>query len=59
MNDEIKDSGETMSNKFLVELSNIGKHYSNGDTEIRALDGVDLSIEKGEFFVYFRPVRIR
>ncbi|MEZ8311062.1 ABC transporter ATP-binding protein [Vibrio splendidus] len=55
MNDEIKDSGETMSNKFLVELSNIGKHYSNGDTEIRALDGVDLSIEKGEFLSILGP----
>lgn len=55
MNDEIKDSGETMSNKFLVELSNIGKHYSSGDTEIRALDGVDLSIEKGEFLSILGP----
>nr|WP_276527005.1 ABC transporter ATP-binding protein [Vibrio lentus]PMI93275.1 macrolide ABC transporter ATP-binding protein [Vibrio lentus] len=55
MNDEIKDSGETMSNKFLVELSNIGKHYSNGDTEIRVLDGVDLSIEKGEFLSILGP----
>jgi len=55
VNDEIKDSGETMSNKFLVELSNIGKHYSNGDTEIRALDGVDLSIEKGEFLSILGP----
>ncbi|MEZ9243741.1 ABC transporter ATP-binding protein [Vibrio lentus] len=55
MNDEIKDSGETMSNKFLVGLSNIGKHYSNGDTEIRALDGVDLLIEKGEFLSILGP----
>ena len=55
MNDEIKDSGETMSNKFLVELSNIGKHYSNGDTEIRALDGVDLLIEQGEFLSILGP----
>ncbi|MEZ8630716.1 ABC transporter ATP-binding protein [Vibrio lentus] len=55
MNDEIKDSGETMSNKFLVELSNIGKHYSNGETEIRALDGVDLLIEKGEFLSILGP----
>ncbi|WP_102458906.1 ABC transporter ATP-binding protein [Vibrio splendidus] len=44
-----------MVNKFLVELSNIGKHYSNGDTEIRALDGVDLSIEKGEFLSILGP----
>ncbi|MFS1456171.1 MULTISPECIES: ABC transporter ATP-binding protein [Vibrio] len=44
-----------MFNKFLVELSNIGKHYSNGDTEIRALDGVDLSIEKGEFLSILGP----
>ncbi|MFS1463821.1 ABC transporter ATP-binding protein [Vibrio lentus] len=44
-----------MSNKFLVELSNIGKHYSNGDTEIRALDGVDLLIEEGEFLSILGP----
>jgi len=33
----------------LVELKDIYKIYSDGDSEIRALDGVNLKIEKGEF----------
>lgn len=33
----------------LIELKDIYKIYSDGDSEIRALDGVSLSIEKGEF----------
>ena len=33
----------------LIELKNIYKIYSDGDSEIRALDGVSISVEKGEF----------
>ena len=33
----------------LIELKNIYKIYSDGDSEIRALDGVSLSVDKGEF----------
>ena len=33
----------------LIELKDIYKIYSDGDSEIRALDGVSLSVEKGEF----------
>jgi macrolide transport system ATP-binding/permease protein len=35
--------------RTLLELSEIHKHYSNGDTTVRALDGVSLRIERGEF----------
>ena len=33
----------------LIELKDIYKIYSDGDSEIRALDGVSLTIGKGEF----------
>ena len=34
----------------MIELKDIYKIYSDGDSEIRALDGVSLFVEKGEFF---------
>jgi macrolide transport system ATP-binding/permease protein len=36
-------------NATILELSNIEKHYKNGDTTVRALDGVSLQIRRGEF----------
>lgn len=33
----------------LIELRDIYKIYSDGDSEIRALDGVSFSVERGEF----------
>lgn len=33
----------------LIELKDIYKIYSDGDSEIRALDGVSLEVQKGEF----------
>jgi macrolide transport system ATP-binding/permease protein len=33
----------------ILELSEIHKHYKNGDTTVRALDGVTLRIRRGEF----------
>lgn len=33
----------------LIQLKAIGKHYRSGSETIRALDGVDLTIERGEF----------
>ena len=33
----------------LVEISNVTKHYHKGGQTIRPLDGVSLSIERGEF----------
>ncbi len=38
-----------MSIVSLIELKDIYKIYSDGDSEIRALDGVSLSVTKGEF----------
>ncbi|MGH7809645.1 MAG: ATP-binding cassette domain-containing protein, partial [Candidatus Binatia bacterium] len=36
-------------NASILELSGIEKHYKNGDTTVRALDGVSLQISRGEF----------
>ena len=33
----------------ILELGDIHKHYANGDTTVRALDGVSLTIHRGEF----------
>ena len=33
----------------MIELKDIFKIYPMGDTEVRALDGIDLTIEQGEF----------
>jgi macrolide transport system ATP-binding/permease protein len=36
-------------NATILELHDIHKHYQNGDTTVRALDGVSLKIQRGEF----------
>ncbi len=33
----------------LLTLEHVEKRYRNGDTEVRALDGVSLSVQRGEF----------
>jgi macrolide transport system ATP-binding/permease protein len=33
----------------LIELNNVTRYYGSGDTEVRALDGVSLTIQSGEF----------
>lgn len=39
----------------LVELSGVRKIYRMGDQEVRALDGVDLTIDDGEFVAIMGP----
>ena len=33
----------------ILQTENLKKYYGSGDTQVRALDGVDLSVENGEF----------
>ncbi len=40
---------------YYVELKNVTKTYGTGDVEIRACDGIDFGIEKGEFAVIVGP----
>lgn len=39
----------------IVELKNVSKIYSTGEKEFRALDNIDLDINKGEFVVILGP----
>src|SRR5207244_13038694 len=36
-------------NATILDLTDIRKHYTNGDTTVRALDGVSLKVKRGEF----------
>ena len=33
----------------ILQTQSLKKYYGTGDTEVRALDGVDLTVERGEF----------
>ena len=33
----------------ILQTENLKKYYGSGDTQVRALDGVDLEVENGEF----------
>lgn len=39
----------------LIEFRDIAKIYGHGEAEVRALDGVDLKIEAGEFVAIMGP----
>ena len=39
----------------LIEISNVTKHYKTGDTVTKALDGVSLEINEGEFVAIIGP----
>ena len=40
----------------LIELKGVSKIYRSGEHELRALDNVDMSIEKGKFVVILGPL---
>lgn len=37
------------SQRPLIELLQVHRHYGEGESEVKALDGIDLRIERGEF----------
>ena len=41
--------------KKIVELKNVSKVYKIGDSEFKALDNIDLSLNKGEMIVILGP----
>ncbi|GLS86588.1 macrolide ABC transporter ATP-binding protein [Cypionkella aquatica] len=39
----------------LIQFADVQRHYGKGEAEVRALDGVDLSIQAGEFVAIMGP----
>ena len=39
----------------ILKLNNLSKVYGKGDTQIKALDDVSFSVEKGEFVSFLVP----
>jgi putative ABC transport system ATP-binding protein len=39
----------------LMQLRNVHKVYGQGESEVRALDGVDMRIDAGEFVAVMGP----
>jgi len=39
----------------VIELHNVAKHYFMGDNIVKALDGIDIKIEKGDFVAIMGP----
>ena len=39
----------------LLRVENLIKTYGKGENEVRALDGVSFSVEKGEFLAIIGP----
>ena len=42
-------------NGVVIRIEGISKHYQMGDTTVRALDGVDLSVNSGEMLSIMGP----
>ena len=40
---------------FVIELKNVAKHYKIGDNVVKALDGVSIKINKGDFVAIMGP----
>ena len=47
--------GPGLDDRALISLRELTKVYQMGDQEVRALDGVDLEIQKGEFVAIMGP----
>ena len=43
------------ANNKIIELKNVSKHYFMGDNVVRAIDGVDMTIERGDFVAIMGP----
>ena len=46
-----------MNNKNIIEIKDLRKEYEDGT--IRALNGINLEIKKGESSIHNRPIRFR
>src|SRR3989344_7640884 len=41
--------------KPIIELKNVAKHYQMGDITVKAVDGISIHIEKGDFVAIMGP----
>tara|TARA_Y100000310_G_scaffold228743_1_gene231036 strand:- start:4454 stop:5233 length:780 start_codon:yes stop_codon:yes gene_type:complete len=41
--------------KIIIQLKGVSKHYHMGDTVVKAVDGVDISIDEGDFVAIMGP----
>ena len=41
--------------KVIIELKNVGKYYTMGENIVKALDGVNIKIEEGDFVAIMGP----
>ena len=44
-----------MTDSSTIQLHNVSKHYTQGQVEVKAVDGLDLTIGRGEFTVLCGP----
>jgi len=40
---------------MFIEISNVKKHFGEGDSRVEVLKGIDIEIEKGEICVLLGP----
>jgi putative ABC transport system ATP-binding protein len=50
-----KRGSNMMSTKQVIQLKNVKRYYKMGDTVVKALDGINLTINKGEFIAVYGP----
>ncbi|VVB82987.1 putative ABC transporter ATP-binding protein [uncultured archaeon] len=41
--------------EIIIHLENVSKYYPMGDTIVKAVNGVTISVEKGDFVVLMGP----
>jgi putative ABC transport system ATP-binding protein len=46
---------EKRKNKFVIQLKDVFKHYHMGETIVKAVDGINLSVLEGEFVAIMGP----
>jgi putative ABC transport system ATP-binding protein len=51
----VKKITKKPSKKTVIELKDVWKIYKMGDVEVKALSGIDLTVEKGEFVSIMGP----
>src|SRR3989344_3106577 len=45
----------SMKKESVISLKNVSKHYYMGENIVKALDGIDIQIEKGDFVAIMGP----